>query len=468
MDAFRVLLANMPWPSPGNELLYGVRSGSRWPHFQKLKKPGTLPNYIPFPHYLACAAGAARQQGCEVELVDAVGLGCGVEDFIARTKGFAPDVLLVETSTPSLDWDLGLVRRLRADIEGVTVVLCGAHAPMFEPGFLETTPEVDFVLIGEYEMVFADLLCQLRKDVPDFSVVKGLVYRLPQGAKAVSTGRREADASLDVLPPYVYDGLPMLNYNDRPCGLVGPSLQMWASRGCPFKCVFCQWPQIMYGGSRYRERSLGAVLDEMQALVEKYGFKSVYFDDDTFNVNRQRTWELAEGVKQRTGLDWAGMARADLMDEQLLEHLAACGMYSVKYGVETADRNLLAGCGKGLDLDRATQLIDFTRSVGIKVQLTFTFGFPGETWDSVRRSIDYVCERNPDYVQFSVLTPFPGTRLYDDLKKQGLLLEHDGFDAFNGSSFAVMRTHAMEPDELVEAVGMAYREFFALKQGKHN
>ncbi len=102
----------------------------------------------------------------------------------------------------------------------------------------------------------------------------------------------------------------MMNYHDLPGGIPAPSLQMWASRGCPFHCTFCAWPQIMYGGDQYRTRNPIDIVDEMEAMIREYGFKSVYFDDDTFNLGKKRMMTLAEEmIKRKLNVPWAVMAR---------------------------------------------------------------------------------------------------------------------------------------------------------------
>ncbi len=465
MKNLTTVLANAPWLDPRDPTRYGVRAGSRWPHFQKVRQPGQMPNYIPFPHYLAQAASMAGRAGFTAILIDAVAEGTGPDAFCARVQAAAPGLVLMEVSTPSMGWDLELASRLKRAIPGLRVAFCGPHAPMYRPDFLAANAQVDFVLAGEYEQTFVDLLEALESGLPSLENVAGLVWRAAGGPEA--NAHRGLIEDLDGLPPYPYESLPMDRYNDRPCGLPGPSLQVWSSRGCPFQCVFCQWPQIMYGGRRYRMRSPVRVVDEIARVLPRYGLKSVYFDDDTFNVRRDRTLEFARLMRERLpGVPWAAMARADLMDEALLGELAGSGLFSVKYGVESADQGILDDCRKGLDLERAEAMIRCTRAHGIRVQLTFTFGFPRDSAETLRRTMDFACRMEPDYVQFSVLTPFPGTALYEDLRARGYLVDGD-FSRYDGAGGAVIRTDFLGPDELEGGVREAYRRFFeARKAGR--
>jgi len=159
------------------------------------------------------------------------------------------------------------------------------------------------------------------------------------------------------LPLPAWDLMPPDSYADETFGLFVPAFPtapMILSRGCPFHCSFCAWPQIMYGGSNYRMRAIEDVLDEMDYCVHALGFRSVYFDDDTFNISRARTLEFARRLQERQAagrirVPWAMMARADLMTEEILEELGKSGLAAVKYGVESANQELLDAIQKNMD-----------------------------------------------------------------------------------------------------------------------
>jgi len=315
----RVFLGNPPWNKSG---YYGVRAGSRWPHFEEKHH-----EYMPFPFFLAYAAAVLEEADQEVLLVDGIAEGIREKDFIQRIASFGPKLIILEVSTISIDVDLSLVKDLRKTVGKDTKIgLVGLHAYMYEKAFLEENPIVDFVLIGEYEYTLKELVERLEK-VRALEGVPGLIFR-DSGGKVVANQRRPPIADIDDLPWPARHYLPMEHYHDEPGNIPRPSVQMLASRGCPFGCVFCAWPQIIYGSRKYRTRDPVDVVDEFEWLVKDWGFKSVYFDDDTFNIGRKRILKICNELKyRRLNTPWAAMCRADTMTPDMLESMADAGLH---------------------------------------------------------------------------------------------------------------------------------------------
>jgi len=453
----KVFLGNAPWYRPG---YYGVRAGSRWPHFEVQGD-----NYMPFPFQLAYAAAMLEERGVETLLVDGVAERISEERFLARIKEFQPDWTVLEVSSPSFNADLRIAAKVREVLgRDKKIIFCGLHAPMYEPQFLDRHPEVDMVMVGEYELTLAEAAVAAAQGA-GLDQVPGLILRDGAG-RPFTTGPRQVIEDIDALPWPARHFLPMMNYWDNPGELPPPILQMWASRGCPYGCTFCNWPQLM-NGNRYRARDMGQVLEEIEQVSAEYGFKSVYFDDDTFNVGKQRMLAFCR-EKKRRGLDfpWAIMARADLMDREILEAMAGAGLTGVKYGVESADERLTDHVNKNLDLGKAVENIKLTKALGIRVHLTFMFGIPGENRRTVNQTINLAKELDPNSVQFSILTPLPGTKIYQELLDKGHLIEAD-WDRYDGYNSAVIRTDDLTSEELVQAVRRAWRAWF-LNRARHH
>ncbi len=439
----KVFLGNSPWNKKG---YYGVRAGSRWPHFEEAHH-----EYMPFPFFLAYAAAVLEEADHEVLLVDGIAEGIREKDFIQRAASFGPKLILLEISTISIDVDLSLAKKLKKAFgEGAKIGLAGLHAYMYEKAFLEENPIVDFVLIGEYEYTLKELVERLEK-ARALEGVPGLIFRDNSG-EVIANQRRPPIANLDDLPWPARHHLPMENYHDEPGNIPRPSVQMLASRGCPFGCIFCAWPQIIYGNRQYRTRSPMDVVDEFEWLVKDWGFKSVYFDDDTFNIGSKRILKICELLKERRlETPWAAMCRADTMTMDMLESMAAAGLYAVKYGFEASNQEILKNTGKALNLNKAKETVRLTHSLGIKTHLTFMFGLPGETSETAEQTIDLALNLNPESVQFSIATPFPGSRFYKELKEQDLITCHD-FAKYDGFRCAVVRTAELNSDDLEEIV----------------
>lgn len=517
----RVLFSNPPWytsEGPDRTSLRGVRAGSRWPHQFEYRSAGAVDGYIPeliggyipFPVFLATAAALAKEHGHETEMRDSVASGETYETYYAHIQAFQPDAVVIETSTPTLRHDLRVVDEIRQRVPGVVVLFSGMHFELEEASFLERYPQVDFTVYGEYEFSTVQVLDRLQKGEADFTGIEGLIYRsngaavkaavepvaeepahdhAHEGGGCGTTASADSSAPktlrllkkdeavaastavvrndfkklvpMEQLPWAEREGLPMENYYDGVCGLERPQLQLMATRGCPYGCIFCGWPQMMYRGPKYRVRTVQDVVAEIKANLEKVPYKSFYIDDDTVNIRKQYILDLAKAIKE-AGLDkipWGTMGRADLMDEEMLLALKDAGLFSIKYGVETADQNLLNEIKKNIKIDDVIKGVEMTKKLGIKVHLTFTFGLPSDTPETIERTIQLACRLPVDTVQFSITTPYPGTEMYRLYKKNGWLL-NENWDEYLGSHRAVARTANFTAEQLEDAVKQAYSRFW--------
>ncbi len=517
----RVLFSNPPWytsEGPDRTSLRGVRAGSRWPHQFEYRSAGPvnghipelIGGYIPFPVFLATAAALAKRHGHETEMRDSVASGETYEHFYERISAFQPQAVVIETSTPTLKHDIGVVNEIRRRVPGVTVIFTGMHFELEEASFLERYPQVDFTVYGEYENATVQVLDRLEKGEADFNGIEGLVYRANGAAVKAAVEPVAADGAhdhghdhagggcgteaaadsgapktlrllkkdevapaavvrndfkklvpMEQLPWAERDGLPMENYYDGVCGLERPQLQLMATRGCPYGCIFCGWPQMIYRGPKYRVRTVQDVVAEIKANLEKVPYKSFYIDDDTVNIRKQYILDLAKAIKE-AGLHtipWGTMGRADLMDEEMLIALKDAGLFSIKYGVETADQNLLNEIKKNIKIDDVIKGVELTKKYGIKVHLTFTFGLPSDTPETIERTIQLACRLPVDTVQFSITTPYPGTEMYRMYKKNGWLL-NENWEEYLGSHRAVARTANFTAEQLEDAVKQAYSRFW--------
>jgi radical SAM superfamily enzyme YgiQ (UPF0313 family) len=441
----KTFLVNLPWRE-GSRL--GVRAGSRWPFTTKPQNDGRL-RYVPFPFFLAYAAALLKKAGQDMFLLDAIAEGISASRVIDNIRAFGPDLLVTETSTPSLKNDLEILRCIRREVPHCQIALAAVPGGAATRPLLEECDVCDYLLIGEYEETLLDLVRHLEEDPAALASVPGIAYR-ENGVVRVNPRRRSIE-SLDALPWPYRETLPMDKYNDAFCHLPEPNAQMWASRGCPFTCAFCLWPQTIYGEHRYRKRNSEDVVNEMEFLVRKYGFKAVYFDDDIFNADRDHCLDICRVLRKRAlDVPWAVMARADLMDEDVLRAMAGSGLYAVKYGIESANLAILDGINKNMDLDRSVRVIKMSQKLNVKVHLTFCLGLPGETAATLEETARFIENVMPVSTQFSYATPFPGTRYFELVKQSGYLLSDEGSD-YDGAQKCVVRTQELGREDLLEA-----------------
>lgn len=429
----RIILLNLPWRQNNR---WGVRAGSRWPFTSEPEEDNYI-KYIPFPFFLAHAASLLKSKNNDIKLIDAIAQGLDEQRVVDEIDVYNPSLIVIETSTPSFDNDMRITYGIKRKISNFSIVLCGPHATTYAKDILDKYDFIDYILMGEYEYILLDLVNRLKKS-GNLKAVLGLAFR---SSHAVVINRpRPTLKKLDDLPWPEREVSVIYKYNDGFAGLPVPNVQMCSSRGCPFHCIFCLWPQVLYGEHKYRKRNPAKVVEEMAWLIKEFNFKAVYFDDDVFNIDKAHVISICEEIKKRNiKVPWAVMARADLMNEKLLSFLAGAGLYAVKYGVESANNKVLRLCKKNMNLVNAEKMIKYTKKIGIKVHLTFCLGLPGETRQSIQDTVNFISETRPDSLQFSLATPFPGTGYFRYLEKsKGILSrnwpDYDGNNKYVGGS----------------------------------
>ncbi|MBD3263953.1 MAG: radical SAM protein, partial [Candidatus Omnitrophica bacterium] len=364
----KTALANLPWQRGE---FYGVRAGSRWPFMLKTGE-NKKREYVPFPFFLAYATSLLKKNSKKAVLVDAVAESLDETRFIQKIIDFSPDLIVAETSTPSFNNDIMILKDLSLKLPACRIALSGPHADVFSHNIMQKYSFINYVLTGEYEYTVLELMNCLENNNP-LGDVSGLVYR--KNGLPHSTPPRSLIEKLDDLPWPEREDVPIYSYNDGFARIGGSNVQVWSSRGCPFGCIYCLWPQVVYKNKSYRKRAAEEVLDEIEYLIKNFKFNSVNFDDDIFNADREHVLDICREFKKRkVSIPWTIMARADYMDQELLEEMRSSGLHSVKYGIESADEGILSACNKRMDIAWVKDIIKITKELGIRVHLTFCIG----------------------------------------------------------------------------------------------
>lgn len=410
----KVLLANLPWISDEEKM--GLRAGSRWPHLKLNKEQ--LP-YYPFPFFMAYAAAVLKEGGHDVAVRDCIAQEESDADFLRYMEDDAPDVAVFETSTPSIGNDLAWTRKAKE--LGTTTVLTGPHATA-RPKELLGNDYVDYVITYEYEYPLLALVEALANGRP-VGGIDSLGYR----DGTVKVNDKGVLASVDDMPYPLREQLPMEKYIDPFCKHA-PNAQMWTSRGCPYQCTYCLEPWVFYGQRSYRARKPEAVVDEMQYLMKEYGAQEIYFDDSSFSVDQDRVRRICEEIRER-GVDvyWSCMADAKLKDETV-KAMKDTGCVAIKFGVESANPEILANINKHVNLDEVRRVVGLCRKYSIESHATYMFGLPGETQQTMEKTLEFAFDLGTDTAQFSMAIPYPGTRFHDQAMKEGWLSADDYAD----------------------------------------
>lgn len=399
------------------------------------------------PLLLAYAASYVRSRGHEVSFIDAEADSLTVQAFLEKARAVAPHFAVFETSTPSFSNDVKVAQETK-QATGCKTVFVGPHVSALPAESMQDNL-LDAVILAEYEVSLAEYLEKGGKGT------HGVCYRDSTG-QPVLNQPREYLQDLDSLPFPARDLLPNYRYFDPI--LKNPFTFVLAGRGCPYRCTFCNWPQVL-SGRRYRPRSPRLVVDELQQLQEKYQFRSFLFNDDTFTAVKAHAMAVCdEMMKRGIKLPWGCYSRADNTDAELLEKLRQAGCFILKVGVESGDQAILDNVHKNVKVDRVVEGVALMKKMGFHVHGTFVFGLPGETPDTIKKTIRFARKVCPTTVQFSTAVPYPGAELHSFLREKGYLKTE------NWDEYMPMRPIFEYPDlssaQIAGAVKRAYRGYY--------
>lgn len=401
----------------GKDIRTGVRAGSRWPWTME----GVLRTSPHYPFMMGYAASLLKSKGYEIGLIDSVGDVCfSYRRFLDNVKTEHADIIIIECSTPTIDIDLWMAKEMSAMAE---VALAGPHLSQNAEVIARENPHITYLLKGEY------ILSSLRM----------AEMRMP------GIYESEVIVDLDSVPVPFRDYAGASNYYDSSMPTQRPQLQIYGSKGCPFRCSYCMWPQTMYGG-KVALRQPKSIVDEIRGAISKHGYRSVFFDDDTFNIGESRISRLCDEMAT-ISLPWTMMGRLDTSSDSLFDKMIECGCVGMRFGVETFDIPTLKRIGKGIEK------IDFQGTLerlsskypGLMIHVTMMKDLPGQS-EAVHQNDLAIIEKmgfSNDSVlrsyQLASCVPFPGTALYNEIVQKYGEEFVDDFSRYDGGASSIMK-----------------------------
>lgn len=357
------------------------------------------------PLGIAYIASYIREKGYSVQIVD---LNISPHETIPQA-----DVYGITSTTSLIMQAYDLAAELKK--RGGTVVLGGPHPTCLPHEALEHEA-VDYVVRGEGEIAFYELLEAIKKS-GGFEAIEGLSYK--KDGTIIHNTERAFLKELDILPYPAYDLFGDLKRYSHPQPLIGwrkPVVNIMTSRGCPFNCHFCYKGTF---GRNWRARSPQNILGEWEMLIKKYRVKELSVQDDCFNLKPERAIELSNLiVENKLTIPWTlpnGM-RADYITEDLIVAMKHAGMYRTAVGVETGNQSVMDDIGKGETLEDIENAFKILKKHKIQTIAFFVMGNPKDTEETLEETIAFAKKLSPTFAQFSMATPFPGTRLYETVK----------------------------------------------------
>lgn len=436
----KVLIINPPWPGKG----FGTRSQNRIIKHRSDK-------YLQYPIFLAYSASQLMAVGHSVSYIDSVISDLDLKQTLLEAKNKKPDIIFMETTTPSIEADYENLTALK-NATGAKIIVAGPHATYFHKTVLKECPAIDIVIRHEFDTKIANVVSNLDNLVE----VSGITFR--NGTKIVDNGDGEPVKDLDIIPFPDRDVIPWKWYLEAWYSRQ-PFMNMMTSRGCPYRCAFCLWPQSMYG-HKQRFRSLDNVFAEIHQLIELYGVKEINIDDGTFTTNKERVIKFCQRLRSdKIDLIWTCNGRVDNLDDEMLAEMKHSGCKMIRLGVESGSQDVLNKIKKGLTLSQIEKGIKLVKKHGIQALGGFMFGFPYDSRETVEQTIRFAKKLSPDQVQFSISMCYPGTSLYEYAKENNLLLAKS-FKEFDMTYGPIVKTLDMKRKELENILARAYREFY--------
>ncbi len=404
-----------------------------------------------FPTWLAQPAAMVPDS----RVLDAPADELSVEESLKIAEAY--DLVIMHTSTPSFPTDAKFGELLKQRKPGIRIGLVGAKVAVDPTGSLKASAAIDFVAREEF-----DYTCKEVAEGRPYSEIVGLSYKLEDGTVKHNAPRptiEDMDALPFVAPVYQRD-LKIQNY------FIGylkhPYVSFYTGRGCRSKCTFCLWPQTV-GGHRYRVRSADNVIAEVKWIKENMPeVREIMFDDDTFtdSSNMERVHEIARGLG-KMGVTWSCNAKANVPYESL-KIMKDNGLRLLLVGYESGDDQILLNIKKGLRTDIARRFTEDCRKLGILIHGTFILGLPGETKETIEKTIAFAKSINPHTIQVSLAAPYPGTTLYKQAVDNGWLQENDAVNLVNskGVQLAAISYPHLSKEEIFHSMEVFYKRFY--------
>ena len=401
------------------------------------------------PFGLALLAALVREKGFSVSILDCNALQIGIDKIEEHLPASSPKFVGLTASTVLIDNALAVIKKIKERYPETKIIIGGVHATV-NPQEVLNHQEVDYVAMGEGEYSLLELLSGWAPEG-----IKGIGFK--ENERIIINSARETISDINIFPSMPYDLLPM----DRYYPALGsyqrtPSFGMITSRGCPGRCTYCKGNLL---GERVRFISAEKIVKEIMYLQKNYGIKDITFYDDTFTAHKQRVKDFCKLIfENNLDLTWCCFSRVDTVDFEMLKEMRKAGCYQILYGVESAVPEILENIKKRITLQKVEEAVLNTKKAGIEIRLSFMIGNPGETEETIKKTIDYAIFLDPDLVSFNITTPYPGTEMFSWAKENNLLL-HENWPEYNFAK-PVMNLPTISSEKVLYYYKKAYRQFY--------
>ena len=410
-----------------------------------------------YPYYLAYVAGVLDEKGYDTILIDAVAKNWSHEDTVKFTQNLKPDLVVVDTSTPSIYNDVEVATKIKEALPLTHINLVNTHPSRVPEETFNLSKSIDSICRGEFDHTVLDLAKTIEKN-KNLRNIPGLSFR--EGNKITHNKDRELIKNLDELPFVSKVYKKFLNIEDYfYASLKYPQVTILTARGCPNNCSFCNVPFK----KSYRIRSIENVVEEFEFIQNELPeVKEVMIEDDTFPTSKKRTIDLCDlMIKKGIRLSWSCNARVDT-DYETLKKMKEAGCRLLCVGFESPTQTVLDKVHKRTTKELQIRFMKNTRETGLLVNGCIMIGLPGDTKETIRDTIEFAKELNPDTLQVYPLYAYPGTELWEWAEKNGYLTSKDYSDLLdeNGLHKCNVNIPGLTAEEADKLADQALKEFY--------
>jgi len=438
---------------PPNSRSQGCGVANRWQIYMRvllLSTPHPLEESPLPPLSLSYLAGVLAREGIEVKILDFLVTRYDARKLRRELEEYRPQ--LVGATCVTLNYPIArrMLRVCKAYDSGIFTIIGGPHVTFALEETLLESPWIDAIVIGEGEKTLLELARAVEED-KDIHRVHGIAFA--DGGMVVKTPPQTPIENLDELPLPARELLPMARYRalGTPCTVI-------TSRGCPFSCIFCSGRRMF--GPKVRFRSPGLVVDEIEKLQHDFGLAKINIVDDTFTLNHNHTRAVCQEMLRRNlKLKWSVFARVDRISEDLARLMNRAGCEWVLFGVESADEEILKTIRKGITPEEVRRGVKIAAEAGINVFNSFIFGLPGESRETAHKSLAFGDELYQEYgakYGFHMLSPLPGTEIYERAKDYGIRILSRNWARYNANE-PITETATMSTEMVKEVMSFYNR-----------
>jgi anaerobic magnesium-protoporphyrin IX monomethyl ester cyclase len=392
-----------------------------------------------------------RKDGVEARILDLNLYGSPLAELEKNIKEFGPAFIGMNCTSPVYSIVRDYAKHIKNIAPGVKVVIGGVHPSVYPGESIENT-DIDIAVVGEGEIPIKEILG--GKDLPG---IRGIAYK--GGAGIVVNEKRGDYVDLNLMPFPAYD-LYEINKYVHPGTMAknNPVASMETSRGCFGQCIFCNMRK-----TRFRFKTEDRIIEEIKYILS-LGYREIHFLDDNIAANKERAKKICERIlKEKIKFTWypRGGVRVDSVDEELFVLMKKAGAWTVPFGIESGNQRILDLNKKGISLEQVVKAVNSAKKAGLRTEGYFMLGMLGETESTIKDSINFAKSLDLDLAKFAIAIPLPGTPIFEEYEKQGLIKTKDWSKyTFSASPSEIYEHPTVKAETLDHYYYKAHRDFY--------